>query len=347
MSRTRWQNRALNIILSEDMKNKIHPVKSALRCGAVSRRTVQFNRVKKVLITGSSGTIGTRLFEKLIEQNYEVVGFDRRPNKWHSNLDKLTIKGDLLDKNDIKKIPADIDMVVHFAANARVYDLVLSPDLALENIVSTYNILDFCRKNSIENIIFSSSREAYGNKKEVVSKEKDVNISLCESPYAASKISDEVLVHSFSKCYGINYIICRFSNVFGMYDESQRFVPLMIRKMKKNADVDIFGKDKTLDFTYIDDCVNGVIRCIKKFNGAKNNTFNIASGRGEKLIVAAKIIKKGLKSKSKILIGKCRTGEVVKFVADISKAQKILGYNPKFGLKKSIKLTIDWYGNKC
>lgn len=305
------------------------------------------NKTKKILITGSSGTIGTRLFEKLLAKKYDVIGFDRNYNKWSSNLNKLTIIGDLLKKEDIEKIPVGIDMVAHLAANPRVYDLVLRPDLALENIVSTYNILDFARNNNIKNFIFSSSREVYGNKKKIVSKEDDANFQLCESAYSASKISGEALIYSFSKCYGMNYIICRFSNVYGMYDESERFIPIMIRKMKKNEGIEIFGEDKILDFTYIDDCVGGIIECIEKFDNAKNNVFNIASGKGSKLIDVAKIIKRNLNSKSQILIGKNRQGEVVKFIADISKAKKMLEYKPKYSLSKGLKLTIDWYKKQC
>ena len=301
------------------------------------------NKVKKILITGSSGMIGTCIFEKLLEKNYDVIGFDRNRNAWNSSLNRLTIMGDLLKKEDVEKIPTPIDMVVHLAANPRVYDLVVNPDLALENIITTYNVLEFARKNKIKRVVFSSSREAYGNKKEVISKEADVDIQRCESPYAASKISDEALIYSYAKCYGVDYIVCRFSNVYGMYDQSQRFIPLMLRKMKKNEDIEIFGKDKILDFTYIDDCVEGIIKCIEKFDKIKNNTFNIAFGKGSKLIDVAKLIKKNLQSKSRILLGKNRQGEVVKFVADISKAKKMLGYKPAYSLKEGIKLSIDWY----
>src|SRR3989338_2615444 len=303
------------------------------------------NKTKKVLITGSSGTIGTRLFEKLLEKNYNVIGFDKNHNKWRGNLNKFTIIGDLLKKEDIAKIPNDIDMIVHLAANPRVYDLVVKPDLALENVVTTYNVLEFARKNRVKRVIFSSSREVYGNKKEMVSKETDVDIERCESPYAASKISDEALIYSFSKCYGIDYIVCRFSNVYGMYDESERFIPLMIRKLKKNGDVEIFGKEKILDFTYIDDCVGGVIGCIEKFDNVKNNVFNIASGKGTKLIDVAKIIKKNVNSKSRILIGNNRPGEVVGYIANISKAKKLLEYMPKTSIHEGVKKSINWYRN--
>ncbi len=301
------------------------------------------NKIKKILITGSSGTIGARLFEKLLEQGYKIRGFDKKFNKWHSRLNKLTIIGNLLNKKDIKKIPTDFDLIIHLAANARVYDLVLKPDLARDNIITTYNILEFARKNNIKNIIFSSSREVYGNRKNIIAKERDIDLQLCESAYSASKISDEALIYSFSKCYGIDYIICRFSNVYGMYDESERFIPIMIKNIKKNKDIKIFGKDKILDFTYIDDCISGIIKCVERFFKVKNNVFNIASGEGVKLIDAAKIIKQKINSKSKILIEKNRQGEVIRFVADISKANKMLGYKPKYSLLKGLKLTIDWY----
>lgn len=301
------------------------------------------NSVKKILITGSSGTIGTRLFERLLEKGYKIVGFDKKKNKWHPTLNKLTITGDLLQKSHLEKIPKDIDLIIHLAANPRVYDLVVKPDLALENIVLTHNVLDFARLHNIKKVIFSSSREVYGNRTKTVSKEEDVDISLCESAYAASKISSEALLTSFLECYGINYIICRFSNVYGMYDESDRFLPKLIKDAKRGKDITIFGKDKVLDFTYLDDCVDGTVRCVEQFETAKNNVFNIASGAAEKLVTVAGIIKRKLHSTSKIHVRKNRPGEVVKFVANISKAKKMLNYQPEYSIQKGMDLAIEWY----
>lgn len=300
-------------------------------------------KIKKILITGSSGTIGTRLFEKLLNKGYKVTGFDRKKNKYHPELNELTIIGDLLKKEDIIRIPSDFDLIVHLAANPRVYDLVVKPSLALENVISTYNILELARINGISNFIFPSSREVYGNRKEIIAKEEDVNIQICESPYSASKIAGEALVYSFSKCYGLSYVICRFSNVYGMYDESERFVPIIIRKMRKDEKIEIFGENKVLDFTHIDDCTDGIIKCIEKINKFKNNVFNIASGKGTKLIDVAKMIKKEMGSKSDIVIGESRKGEVVKFIANISKAKNKLGYTPKVSIERGVKSAIDWY----
>ena len=300
----------------------------------------------KILITGSSGMIGTRLFEKLLEQKYEVVGFDRRKNQWVPSLNKSTIHGDLLRTKDVKKIPSDIDLIIHLAANARVHDLVVDPSLALENMITTHNVLEFARKKSIQKIIFSGSREVYSNTERTRSREEEVDIHLCESPYAASKMSNEALVYAFSKCYGISYLVVRLSNVYGMYDDSDRFIPLMIRKMRKNKDVYIYGKEKLLDFTYIDDCVAGIIQGIQGFSHVKNNTLNIAYGKGELLTHVAELIKEKLQSKSKIVIKPTRPGEVIQYVADILKAKKLLDYNPRYSLEQGLKETILWYFNE-
>jgi len=303
--------------------------------------------MKKILITGSSGTIGTRLSEKLLDLGYEIMGVDWKKNKWLEKIERKTIHLDLRNKKLVlKKLPKKIDLIIHLAANARVYELVKNPDLARDNMITAYNILEYARINNIKNIIFASSREVYGNTTKIKHKEEDVSIENCESPYSASKISGESLVYSYHKCFGINYIIIRFSNVYGMYDESDRIIPFFIRRGIKNKDLIVFGRDKILDFTYIDDAILGVILIVKKFNKVKNNVFNIATGRGIKNLLVAKLVKKFLNSKSRIIIKKNRPGEVVKYIADISKAKKILGYRPRVNIIRGIKKSIEWYIKK-
>jgi len=300
--------------------------------------------MKKILITGSSGTIGTRLGEKLLNSKYQLVGVDWKKNKWVKELEEKTIHIDLRNKKLIlEKLPKDIDLIIHLAANARVYELVKDPELARDNMITTYNILEYARINKIKNIIFASSREVYGNTTKIKHKESDVNIENCESPYSASKISGEALLHSYYKCFGINYVILRFSNVYGMYDDSERVTPLFIRNARENKPLIIFGKDKILDFTYIDDTIDGIIKTIQKFNLVKNQTFNIATGKGIKILYVAQLIKKLLNSKSKIIVKKNRSGEVIRYIADISKAKKLLNYEPKIDIIEGIKRSLNWY----
>ncbi len=297
-----------------------------------------------ILLTGSSGTVGTRLFEKLLGSGYDVVGVDKRENAWDASLNEKTLKVDLLDSRNLGRLPRNLDLIIHFAANARVYELVKNPEMALENMVMTANILEFARKNNTRKVVFSSSREVYGNLTEkALIKEGNLRIENCESPYAASKISSEALIHSYQKVYGVESVILRFSNVYGMYDDSDRVVPLWIRQALENQDLVVFGENKTLDFTYIDDTVDGVARVLQRFENVKGETFNIASGKGVKLIDVAENIKKLLGSASKTVIKDNRPGEVWQFTADISKAEKLLQYEPRIGIDEGLIETVQWY----
>ena len=298
----------------------------------------------RIMLTGSSGTIGTRLFEKLLQLNYDVIGVDRKENKWNKSLNKRTIDVGLLKQNNLIKLRKDIDLIIHLAANARVYELVKNPELALENMVTTFNVLEFARKNKVNKIIFSSSREIYGNSIDENSMAEDkVKIESCESPYSASKISAEALIHVYRKAYEIDFVIIRFSNVYGMYDASDRVIPLWIRQAIKNENLIIYGENKVLDFTYIDDAINGIIKIIERFDNIKAKTFNIAYGKAVKLTYVANKIRELIKSESKIVIKENRLGEVWKFQADISKAEKLLDYEPKVGIDEGLAKTVEWY----
>ncbi len=297
----------------------------------------------RILVTGSSGTIGTRLCERLLQDGVEVVGADIRANAWNKKIDALTHRADLRDEKSLDGLKGDFDLIVHLAANARVYDLVKKPKDAFDNIAMTFNVLEFARNRGVGRVMFASSREVYGNFGEARKSEGEVSLSRCESPYAASKMAGEALVTSYDKCYGIKSVIFRFSNVYGMYDESDRLVPILIRKLGRNEDVQIFGEDKSLDFTYIDDTVDGILATIKRFDAAAGKTINIATGRGTRLVEVAEKMKELMKSSSKLIIAASRTGEVTKYVADLSLAQETLGYAPKVSLEEGLKRSIDWY----
>lgn len=297
----------------------------------------------RILVTGSSGTIGTRLCEKLLETDHEVIGADWESCKWLPEVESLRIEVDLRKADELKKLPEDVDMIVHLAANARVYELVEHPDRACDNFVSTFNVLEYARKNSIQKFIFASSRESYGNLDAMSFTEDMAHIANCESPYTASKVGGEALVHSYQGCYGIDNIIFRFSNVYGMYDDSVRVVPLFIRQARANEPMTVFGKDKSLDFTYIDDCIDGIMLGIEKFEEAKNDTYNLACGSASTLVSLAESIHQLVGSSSDIHIGESRTGEVIKYVANIDKARQKLGYNPQVPFEEGVKKAVEWY----
>ncbi len=298
--------------------------------------------IKKILITGSSGTIGTGLFKALLKKGYEVFGFDILPNIWDKDIDRHTIRGDIISSENIKKIPHWIDLVIHLAAYPRVYASVLNPGLAFKNTAMTHRILELVKAQKNPRFIFSSSREVYGNQGKNIYKEEDA-VASGESPYSSSKILSEKEISACRKLYGLNYIIFRFSNVYGKYDQSDRLFPTMINKLKQDEPVIIFGKEKLLDFTYIDDCIDGIVLGIEKFHLAKNNIYNISSGESHKLLDVVNRLKKKLKSTSLVHINQNRPGEVIIYRADISKAKKILGYKPQYPLQRGIDRTTDWY----
>ena len=299
--------------------------------------------IRKIIVTGSSGTIGTALCERLMEEDYEVVGVDIRHNKWNETVDKLTTICDLRDRASFNALPAGFDLLIHLAANARVYELVKDPLLARDNFEMVFNVLEFCRSGNIPRFIFASSREVYGNSPKVLHKEDEISIEGCESPYSATKMAGEALVTAYHRCYGIDYVIIRFSNVYGKYDDSDRVVPLFIEQARQGKDLVVFGRDKMLDFTYITDSIEGIVKSIKNFEGAQGNTFNIAYGEGVSILELAKEIQDRTGAGGNLIVKDNRTGEVVRFIADISKAKRLLDYQPEVAIAEGIEKTLSYY----
>lgn len=298
----------------------------------------------KILVTGSSGTIGNCLCEALLARGADVVGVDIRHNRWNDRVHRRTIYMDLREPSNLKELPRDIDIVVHLAANARVYNLVKEPDLARDNFLTLYNVLEYVRQNDIGRILFSSSREVYGNSGHIIHSEDESFVKNCESSYTATKIAGEAMIHAYNQCYGIEYVIVRFSNVYGKYDYSDRVVPLFVSKALNNEDIRIYGRDKILDFTYIEDAVGGVVKILDLFEIARNELYNIATQTGYSIEQVARNIIELTGSESQLFFEPNRTGEVCRFVADISKAKAVLGYCPGNDLQEGISKTIEWYG---
>lgn len=299
---------------------------------------------KRILVTGSSGTVGTALTQELIKHKYDVIPLDIKHSYWDKRIEKKTVFHDLrkpLNNKILKKIP---DMIIHLAANARVHDLVVNPRMAHDNYLMTFNLLEYARQNKVMEFVFSSSREVYGESKPGERRqEASTHITKIKSPYTASKFGSEALIHSYRECYEIKPVIVRLSNVYGRFDVSERVIPLFIYYALRDRDISVFGKDKKLDFTYIDDSVDGIVRIVKRFKNAAGNTYNLSFGRGERLIDLAGMIIKHLNSNSKLSSISKRVGEISSYTGDISLARNILGYNPKVMLKDGLIANIDWY----
>ncbi|MCH2205984.1 MAG: NAD-dependent epimerase/dehydratase family protein [Lentisphaerales bacterium] len=308
--------------------------------------------MKRILITGASGQIGTNLAARLKEMGYEVFGVDKRSNTWTDETPTLLQDLSSTYRNHLGGIGnvdyGQVDLVVHLAANAKVHELVEHPERAFDNFMMTFNVIEYCRQNNIP-LVFSSTREVYGDIKRYETNEDMASFSTTESPYSASKISSEAFIYSYSRCYDMKYIVFRFSNVYGRYDNDiermERVIPLFYKKIKDGEPITVYGRDKILDFTYIDDCVDGISRGVERLLKGQvyNQTFNLAYGQGNPLYTVSDVFQEVLDVKANVTFEPARVGEVTHYVADISNAKTLLGYHPKTDLKKGLRAAAEWY----
>jgi nucleoside-diphosphate-sugar epimerase len=308
----------------------------------------------RVLVTGSSGQIGTNLALRLLRDGHEVFGVDKRQNTWTDEFRYLlqdlaghyaAFPGGI---NGVEY--PDVDVVVHLAAHAKVHQLVRQPHRALENVVMTFNVLEYARQQQLP-IVFSSSREVYGDVHRFEEYPEQVaDFAFTESTYSASKISGEALIYSYARCYGLPYLVFRFSNVYGRFDNDLtrmvRVIPLFIHSMLRDEPITIYGgTDKTLDFTYVDDCVEGIVRGVEALADSRiaNQTINLAYGRGNTLVHCAELIASELDVRPDVTLAPSLLGEVTHYVADLSKARELLDYDPQVPLDEGISRAVAWF----
>jgi nucleoside-diphosphate-sugar epimerase len=310
----------------------------------------------RILVTGMSGQIGTNLALRLVERGHWVFGVDKRQNPWTRELDTRTLMMDLAGHyapypggmNGVEW--PGVDLVVHLAAHAKVHQLVRQPQRALENVMMTFNMLEYCRALELP-LVFSSTREVYGDVHRFDGYgEATADFAYTESPYSASKIGSEGFIYAYAKCYGLRYLVFRFSNVYGRYDNDlermERVLPLFMHQLSRNEPITVYGgESKVLDFTYVDDCVEGIVRGIERLAAGEveNETINLAYGQGNTLVRAAELIAAELGVGPDIAYKPSLRGEVTHYVADIRKAHELLGWQPETPLDAGIPLAVQWF----
>jgi UDP-glucuronate 4-epimerase len=300
-----------------------------------------------ILITGSSGQIGTNVGLALMERGDRVVGIDLRANTWTDRIETVTLD---LTSARFEDLPdgKSFDLVLHLAANAKVYELVEHPERAMDNVKMLFAVLDYCRCNMLP-IVFASSREVYGDIHHHVTDEAAADFVVAESPYSASKIAGEAFIYSYGECYGLPFLVFRFSNVYGRFDNDierlERVIPLFIERIAHDQPITIYGKEKVLDFTYVDDCVAGVIAGIDALAQRRvvDQTINLACGHGSTLVDVVNIVSLALGKMPKVTYEPSRSGEVTRYVADITKARELLGYQPQMPLSSGLIKAVEWW----
>jgi UDP-glucose 4-epimerase len=304
-----------------------------------------------ILITGSSGQIGTNLGLALLARGDTVLGIDKRANAWtqriRTQIVDMTTPPSSASAGFEALVAFKPDIIVHLAAWAKVHQLVREPEKALENVSMTFFALELARRTKAP-IVFGSSREVYGDVLRHITDESMADFVIAESPYSASKIAGEAFFSSYAKCYQLKTLVFRFSNVYGRYDNDlarmERVIPLFVRRIAGGEAITVFGREKMLDFTYVDDCVSGIVAGIDRLAGGNisGQTINLAYGQGQTLFDLVTFIENAVGKKANATYAPSQTGEVTRYVADISKARTLLGYAPKMPLVTGIETYVRW-----
>ncbi len=310
---------------------------------------------KKILVTGVSGFIGSHVAEQLLKRGDSVLGVDNLNDYYpveykKENLEILEnypkfkfIKLDISDLNTLEPIFKDVDHVAHLAARAGVRPSIKDPFLYQKtNIEGTLNLLSLASKNKIKNFVLSSSSSVYGNSKQVPFVENDSATDLPISPYAATKKSTELLAYTYHHLYGLNVNVVRPFTVYGPRGRPDMAPWLFLSAAFSGSKIKKFGNGETRrDYTYIDDFVSGFILAIDKPQGYE--IFNLGNSQTVSLNEAIATIEKVAGKKLNIDQIEKQPGDVDITNADISKAKKLLGYEPKTSFELGMTKFAAWF----
>ena len=336
--------------------------------------------MKTYFITGSSGFIGSNLAKRILneEDNVLVIGLDNMNNyydvkikEWRlAQLNKFDnfkfIKGDLADKETVENIFKEYhpNIVVNLAAQAGVRYSITNPDAYIQsNLIGFYNILECCRNYPVEHLVYASSSSVYGSNKKVPYSTDD-KVDNPVSLYAATKKSNELMAHSYSKLYNIPSTGLRFFTVYGPAGRPDMAYFGFTNKLRNNETIKIFnyGNCKR-DFTYIDDIVEGVSRVMKKAPERKTGedglpvppyaVYNIGNSHPENLLEFVDILQQELISAGvlpedydfeahKELVA-MQPGDVPVTYADTSALERDFGFKPSTSLRDGLREFARWY----
>lgn len=311
-----------------------------------------------ILITGVAGFIASNLLD-FLAKDFNIIGIDNF-NEFYSPVIKENnishhLKSDFfkvyrIDIADIYKLRKvfeenNISKIVHLAARAGVRPSLIDPLLYIKtNITGTANLLELAREFNVKHFVFGSSSSVYGMSDRVPFKE-DFNITKPISPYAATKVAGESLCYTYSHLYDMRVICLRFFTVYGARQRPDLAIHRFTKLIDENKPIPVFGDGSTKrDYTYIDDIVQGIVSAIN-YNNSNYDIFNLGESRSIELSRLIELIENNMGKKAIIERYPIQPGDVPITYADISKAKKILGYNPTTDIEIGIGKFINWYKN--
>jgi len=314
--------------------------------------------MKSILITGGAGFIGSHLVDRLLsEGDWRIVVVDDFNDFYSPSIKRDNIREHVKSPN-YKLVEADIrdhatlekafaetnfDCIVHLAARAGVRPSLKEPQLYVEtNINGTMNLLELARAHGVKQFVFGSSSSVYGVTEKVPFAEDDP-IFKPISPYAATKAAGELICHTYSHLYGMRIVCLRFFTVYGARQRPDLAIHKFAKLISQGKPIPVFGDGSTRrDYTYIDDIIAGV-RAAIDYQATNYEVINLGESRTVELRELIALIEKELGARAEIDRQPPQPGDVPQTFADISKAKRLLNYNPQTEIESGIKRFIEWF----
>ncbi len=310
----------------------------------------------RVLITGGAGFIAYHVASALLKKGHEVRLLDNFNNFYdpdikRKNIRDLQIMGcgpvyetDILDRKRLRRVFEESrpEAVVHLAAWAGVRPSLEKPEIyASVNVTGVVNMLEFAREFSTRCFIFGSSSSVYGGNTKVPFSEDDP-VDKPVSPYAATKRAGELICHTFAHNYSMHIACLRFFTVYGPRQRPEMAIHKFAQLMFEDKEIPIFGKgDSRRDYTYVEDIVSGILAAIE-INPAFE-IINLGESQTIALLELVESLEKALGRKARRRFLPDQPGDMSVTYADISRARRVLGYNPSRPFKEGIQLFADWF----
>jgi UDP-glucuronate 4-epimerase len=309
----------------------------------------------RILVTGGAGFIGSHLVERLLSDGHNVAILDDLNDFYDPKIKRANISDvakeitvhdvDLRDADKVAKLfqKEKFGAIFHLAARAGVRPSIQQPQLYYDtNVAGTLHLLEGARASGVERFVFVSSSSVYGAAKKLPFSE-DEHLTQTLSPYAATKIAGEFLCSTYSHLYKIRIVALRYFTVYGARQRPDLAIHQFTRKIHAGEPIDQFGDGTTRrDYTYIDDILQGTLAALK-YDGPMFDVFNLGESDTIQLKDLVAAIEKALGKKAKINRLPEQPGDMPLTCADISKARKLLGYNPKTKFEDGLPRFVDWF----
>jgi UDP-glucuronate 4-epimerase len=311
---------------------------------------------ESILVTGGAGFIGSHVVDCLLAKGATVTTLDNFNDFYDPAIKRANVsahlrharfrlvEGDIRDRELVETTfrQGGFDRLIHLAAMAGVRPSIARPVLYQEvNLIGTMNLLEACREHKVGRLLFASSSSVYGNNKKVPFSESDP-VDNPISPYASTKKSGELMAYTYHHLYGIRTTCLRFFTVYGPRQRPEMAIHLFTDRIYRGEPIDMYGDGQSSrDFTFVEDIVDGITRCLD----ADLDYEIINLGRSDTVTLAGLIakIEHTLGRKANIVRKPQQPGDVDRTFADISKARRLLGFEPRVSIDDGLKRFADWY----